>query len=248
MNKFNLYYVLIVGFAIIVSISSCNNEVETIDTNNFGYEFYPLSTGKTWVYTSDSVVIYNGGSLRDTFHSFIKEVVGESFLDANGDTLYHLHRYFKRNESDEWQRTNTWTSSKDKSRVIRTEENIKFIKMVFPVSGGLRFDANAFVDKNQKVQVAGELLKPYDNWQPRMEAIDLELQYKGSKVKSLFINLVDDSSIIDRRKVHEFYGKGIGLLKKEMIIMDLDSDKPTEPWDKKSKKGFIHTLTLIDNN
>lgn len=248
MNKFNLYLLFTIGLALIGGLSSCDNEVETIDASNFGYEFYPLKIGKTWVYASDSIIVYNGGSRRDTFHSFIKEEVGDSFLDVSGDTIFNLHRYFKRKESDDWQRINTWTTSKDKNRVIRIEENIKFIKMIFPVSGGLRFDANAFVDEDQKVQVAGELLEPYDNWQPRMEATDLEFQYKEAKVKSLFINLVDDSSIIDRRKAHEFYGHGIGLLKKEMIIMDLDSDKISEPWEKKSIKGFVHTLTLIDHN
>lgn len=247
MNKFNLILCFVTSM-VILGLTSCSDEVETIDAANFGYEFYPLATGKTWIFASDSIIIYNGGSRKDTVHSLIKEEVGDSFSDINGDTLYNLHRYFKRNETDEWQRINTWTTSKDKNRVVRTEENIRFIKMVFPVKSGLRFDANAFVDEDQKVQIAGELIEPYDNWNPRMEATDLEWQYKDAKVKSLFINLVDDSSIIDRRKVHEFYGHGIGLLKKEMIVLDLDGNRPNDPWQTKAQKGFIHTLTLIDHN
>ena len=74
----------------------------------------------------------------------------------SGDTIYKLNRFFKRNEADPWQRINTWTIQKNKSNAIRTEENIKFVKLVFPVKEGLRFDGNVYVNEDLKVEVGGE--------------------------------------------------------------------------------------------
>ena len=140
--------------------------------------------------------------------------------------------------------TNTWTTYIDKTRAIRTEENLKFVKLVFPVKKGLRWDGNIFLDKDIKIDVAGESIEAYKNWKYRMEEISDDFNFDGKVVEAIKVNLVDDSSIIDRRKVTEYYGKDIGLLQKEMIILDSDGSKSIEPWEKKAQKGFIHILTL----
>jgi len=234
--------------AVIALIISCSKETEPVDESTFGYDFFPITKGKSWIYASDSILYDNGGSKVDTFSSFIKEEVGDSFVDETGITVYKLNRYFKRNPTDVWSRTNTWTTYTDKTRAIRTEENLKFIKLVFPLKKGLRWDGNVFLDEDIKIDVAGESIEAYKNWKHRMEEIDEDFSFNGSNVKSVRVNLVDDASIIDRRKVTEYYGKGIGLLKKEMIILDSDGSRPNDPWEKKAQKGFIHTLELIEVN
>lgn len=63
--------------------------------------------------------------------------------------------------------------------------------------------------------MAGESIEAYKNWKHKMEEIDENFNFNGTDVKSVRVNLVDDASIIDRRKVTEYYGKGIGLLKRK---------------------------------
>lgn len=230
----------------VVVILSCNKETQPVDESTFGYDFFPITKGKSWIYASDSIIYDNGGTKIDTFSSFIKEEVGDSFVDETGITVYKLNRFFKRNPNDVWSRTNTWTTYTDKTRAIRTEENLKFIKLVFPLKKGLRWDGNVFLDEDIKIDVAGESIEAYKNWKHKIEEIDENFNFNGTDVKSVRVNLVDDASIIDRRKVTEYYGQGIGLLKKEMIILDSDGSRPNDPWEKKAQKGFIHTLTLIE--
>lgn len=248
MNKFVPLTILLTICLTVVFLPSCNKETEKLDESVFGYDFFPLAPNKSWTYMSDSIVYSNGGSSRDTFKSFIREQVGEALVDASGNTFYKINRFFKRNETDNWTKINTWTVTKDKSRAIRTEENIKFVKLVFPIKKGLRFDGNVFVDEDLKIDVNGEILEPYKNWKHRIEEISEPFTFNGTNVPSLKINLVDETSIIDRRKVTEYYGENIGLVKKEMTILDSDGSRPNDPWDKKAQKGFIHTLTLIDYN
>jgi hypothetical protein len=232
----------------VIVLLSCGKESQPVDESTFGYDFFPIIKGKSWVYASDSIIYDNGGSKIDTFSSFIKEEIGDSFVDETGITVYKLNRYFKRNPSDVWSRTNTWTTYTDKTRAIRTEENLKFIKLVFPLKKGLRWDGNVFLDEDIIIEVAGESIEAYKNWKHKMEEIDENFNFNGTDVTSVRVNLVDDASIIDRRKVTEYYGKGIGLLKKEMIILDSDGSRPNDPWEKKAQKGFIHTLSLIEVN
>lgn len=232
----------------VIVLLSCSKETQLVDESTFGYDFFPITKGKSWVFASDSIIYDNGGTKIDTFVSFIKEEVGDSFVDETGITVYKLNRYFKRNPNDVWSKTNTWTTYTDKTRAIRTEENLKFIKLVFPLKKGLRWDGNVFLDEDIKIDVAGESIEAYKNWKHKMEEIDENFNFNGTDVKSVRVNLVDDASIIDRRKVTEYYGKGIGLLKKEMIILDSDGSRPNDPWEKKAQKGFIHTLRLIEVN
>ena len=61
--------------AIMVGIS-CTKETEPVDESTFGYDFIPVTKGKSWIYVSDSIIYDNGGTKIDTFVSFIKEEIG----------------------------------------------------------------------------------------------------------------------------------------------------------------------------
>ncbi|MBK9735720.1 MAG: hypothetical protein IPO92_12440 [Saprospiraceae bacterium] len=228
--------------------AACSTETTVLDESTFGYDFFPVNKGKSWIYSSDSIIYDNSGTKIDTFRSFIREEIGESFKDDEGNTVYKVLRSFKRKSTDNWSRLNTWTTSIDKTRAIRTEENLKFVKLVFPVKKGLRWNGNIFLDVDQKIDVVGETIEPYKNWKHRMEEIDEIYNFNGQNIPAIHINLVDQTSIIDRRKATEYYGKGIGLLKRELIILDSDGTRPNDPWEEKAQKGFIHILTLIEVN
>lgn len=246
MNTNTAGYFCILFFCGILCFHSCTEKTEAGDLNAFGYSFYPVAKGKSWVYTSDSIIYSSGGTRIDTVRSFIKEEIVDTFVNEERNTVFKIDRFFRRQVSDPWLRINSWTTFKDQTRAIRTEENLKFVKLVFPVKTGLRWDGNVFVDKNIKISVAGESLEAYKNWKYRMEDIAFKYNFAGQTINAIKVNLVDDSSIIDRRKVTEYYGNNIGLLKKEMTILDGDGSKPNEDWTRKAQKGFIHTLTLIE--
>lgn len=231
-----------------VFVTSCESETEPIDESTFGYDYFPVTVGKSWIYTSDSIILSSGGTKRDTFRSFIREVVGDSFTDAAGNPAFKLNRFYKRNETDTWISINTWTTSIDKSMAIRTEENIRQVKLVFPIKKGLRWNGNVFLNEDLTVDVGGEPITLYKGWSPRMVEIDQSYDFKGQQVPSILVNLAEDDTILNFRDVTEYYGKGIGLLKREMIVYDSDGSRPNDAWESKAQKGFKHVLTLIEVN
>lgn len=236
------YLLLAIGLA----FSSCTQNYEEVDATTFGFEYYPVETGRSWVYLSDSIVYSRGGNQIDTFTSYIKEEIGDYIEDLEGNRIYKIFRSMKRDEDGIWQRLNTWTTYVDKSRAIRTEENIKLIKMVFPLRLNQRFDGNAFVDENYKILVNGELMDVYKDWRHRVERLGGKEEFNGDEVETCYINLVEDESIIDKRDVKEIYAKGIGLLRKSKLVLELNASQPNTAWNEKITRGFIHTLTLIE--
>ncbi|KXK40432.1 MAG: hypothetical protein UZ09_BCD002000402 [Bacteroidetes bacterium OLB9] len=224
----------------------CISEVEIPDTSDYGYEYFPIEKGRSWIYQSDSIVFYNSGQEVDTFRSYLKEEIGDIIKDIDGTEIHKVKRYFKRNESDPWTPIHTWTTSLRDNKALRTEENLKFIKMVFPIKENLNFDGNLYIDPEIRIEVQGEALEPYKVWKTRIEDIDTLIRFHDTDLACMMIHLVDDTTIVDRRRVYEFYGKGIGLVRKEMILVDTDSSKPDTPWENKILKGFIHTLQLLE--
>ncbi len=225
---------------------SCTQNTEEADTSMFGYEYFPLQTGKTWIYQSDSIIYSRGGTQIDTFRSFIREEVGDFTEDIEGNKEYKIFRSMRRNNDDAWTRLNTFTAYVDKTRAIRKEENIKLVKLVFPIKENQRFDGNVFVDKSNKIIIGGEVMDVYKDWRHRIEKVGQDYDFKGTNVKTCHINLVEDESILDKRDVKEIYAENIGLLEKTMLVLELNPSQTTRPWNEKITRGFIHHLTLIE--
>jgi hypothetical protein len=205
-----------------------------------------LVSGKRYLYQSDSIVFLGIEKRWDTLQSQIMEVVGDTFMDVEGKTVYKIERFFRRDQAQEWRQINTWTAYRDASKAVRTEENLSFIKLVFPIRKLLRWQGNAFMDTRIKVEVGGSLIEPYEDWKHRIEEVGEMYAFQGKEVSALRVSLVDYTDILSKREVEEWYGKDVGLLKREAIIVDLNGNKPADPWEKKVQSGFIHTLTLLD--
>lgn len=245
MANFRFLFIMIF-ITLMIGISACTSEMEEVDKSNLGYEYYPLEMGREWTYQSDSIIFSKSGAHTDTISAFIKEMITDTLRDVEGNLIHKIERFIRRSTSEDWNRINTWFVNKDKSKVLRTEENIPLIKLVFPLKKGLRFDSNTFFNEDIKSEVGGEFISVYSGWRPQVESLDADVIYNNTILSGLEINVVNLETIIDLRKVKEYYVKGIGLVRKEMTILDTDGNNPNQLWDVKTKKGFKHTLQLVD--
>jgi hypothetical protein len=223
----------------------CTETIEEPRPIDFNYSYFPIKLGAEYIYQSDSIVYNNGGLNIDTFSSQIREVVQDSFLNIDGEIEYTLARYYRRIATQEWTPINRWSIGRNAEFATRTEENLKFVKMIFPPKLGLRWNGNRFFDDNQKIEVAGELVKIYNDWTSKIFKTDVEITANDKKYSAIEIEVVDLNSLIERRLVKEWYAKDVGFLRRESIILDSDTSKPNEPWDKRAQKGYIHTYQLL---
>jgi hypothetical protein len=234
---------------ILLTISiSCENEIED-RPGNLGSEYFPITEGKYIIYESDSIVIDDGGSKKDTLRSFIREEIGEVFTDLEGKEVNKVYRYFKRNSEDKWTLSDVWTTQKNESNALKTEENLKFIKFIFPPIKNTRWDGNAFFNTNTEQEIAGEPIKIYEGWNYRIKESD-ELFEINSFVfdNTVLVEQANFETAISIRESQERYAPEIGLIYKYMRIFDSQNSDATIPWEDRAEAGFIHTLKIIDFN
>jgi hypothetical protein len=239
------------GLVMTLAFLSCGNEIEEVDKSTFGYQYFPLEIGQYKIYAADSITFTSGGASIDTGQYFIKEEVVEILEDTNGDSLYRIERSLRDNEDAEWQVRDVWVAGKNESIAFRTEENLKFIKLVFPMKLGDSWNGNIFFDPYIEIDVKGEQIEVYKNWDYRFLEEIAQVEMEGITFNDVrVIQQADFESSIELRLSKEYYAEGIGLIYQEMLILDTQciEDCIGLSWEEKAERGFILKQNLIEYN
>ena len=176
--------------------------------------------------------------------------ITQRFEDVEGEEFYRLERSVRRDLADPWQIADVWLVSRDDEGAYRTEENLRFIKLVFPLTENRTWDHNAFIDDQMFITIAGgETIQMFRNWQSSVETLTSTQNVEGEEFNEVAVVIhVDDENVIERRYVEEQYAKGIGLIYREMLILDTQNTTSTGTWREKAEEGFIVRQQLIQRN
>ncbi len=126
---------------ILLLAASCKKKDTTI---NYGYHYFSYDEGQYVVY--DVIDIFHDVALipaHDTDTYQIKEVVGESFTDEEGDEARKLRRYYRDNDSLPWAVKDVWAIKRTAVNAEVVEENDRYVKMAFAISYDKDWDCNA---------------------------------------------------------------------------------------------------------
>lgn len=253
----------IIAFCLLILGSfGCNKTV--LDENfqvNLGHEYFPLEVGKYIVYEVDSIYYYFndeiGGIAKVESSSQIREEIVDTLRDNIGRQTFIIHRFYRKNDSQPWQIKDAWTSLKETQSAEKVEENLRFVKMVFPVEEDQTWDGNLFVDEEQNVPFiqfpSGDVLSivMFKNWSYSVLSKDSPDVIGGNIFdETLQIIQADDENLIEKRYSVEKYAKNVGLIYKEQQILDTQciSECIGQPWEDKAEKGFILRMNAIDFN
>jgi hypothetical protein len=246
---------------ILFAFFACERVVETLDP--ISYDYFPLSTNKFKTYKIDSTVYdeYNCSVVLTSY--YIKEITGAEGTDAEGDPYYPVYRYITYDTSQPWVLLNIWTEKIEDNQVQRVEDNQRLIKLVFPVLNDKRWDGIPYIRRDTLVPLRGGVIDMYKDWD------DFVIHNVGETfvdtvsgtlyTDAVQISQVDKTNNIERRFSREVYAKDIGMVYREMWILDTQcrtnctgvGDIATcifTQWEDKAEKGFIITQSLIDYN
>ena len=119
------------------------------------------------------------------------------------------------------------------------------------------WDGNLWIDKEREIEIAGERIRPFKNWDYSVDSIDVICQIGQFTFDStLVITEADDNNVIERRFSRAWYAKHIGLVKKEQWILDsqycnqipIPTDCTSIPWEQKAEKGYILRQVVLEYN
>jgi len=229
-------------------IFSCENETIEVTGEPVGRSYFPLSVGSEWIYQVDSIIYDESQATVDTTSGFVRELITEQLNDGS----YRIERYFSRQLSSDWEITDVWSARYEDTRAVRNEENLSFIKLVFPPALDVDWDGNSLFDENVFVTVAGELLQPYKFWDYRITEIDgtynLENNVLSDVVTVSQVNNrdVENPNLVERRVAIEQYADNVGLVFKQMEILDSRGNYPAgTPFEDRIERGFRMEQRLI---
>lgn len=197
-------------FALSAFLIGCDNKYKDPDPQLMGYTYYPLEVGDYRVYDVTDTRYLNNQASTSQFQ--LRERVDTSFLDQTGQLVYKIIRSVRQNGQSPWLDDSVITVVKTETMVLRTQNNTKVVKLVFPVKEGKNWAGDAFntgiangVDPNESLPNRKEEYK----YGPVGEPYDLEGQTYPKTVTVTQGFPVDDVQLDDRKEV---YAEGIGLI------------------------------------
>ncbi|MEL6945639.1 MAG: hypothetical protein AAFO82_23530, partial [Bacteroidota bacterium] len=161
-----------------------------------------------------------------------------------------IERSERKDENEEWTIKDVYSTYLTEEQAVRTEENLTFIKMIFPVSRGKNWEGLGF-SKDKRVIIAGESIEMFKNWESIITQVK-EPMLLGSFAFDdvMTIEVARDTNAIELRSGFEKYAKGIGLVYRELSILNTQNVVIEEDilWGDKAQEGFILYQRLIDHN
>lgn len=232
---------------LLIGLGACDTTPDTYQTD-LQEDYYPLEIGRSWTYQVDSVIYSpTGDSSYFNTSNQLQEVVVDSFVDGAGITQFRIEQFTRPNDTTPWQSTQVLSAWIDAERGFRTENNLTFIKLLFPPEPFQRWDGNAYIDETTQVRVGGELVELFKGWDYETlsagEAEQIGMQSYG---EVLTIQPAQSENLIELREVQEKYARGVGLVYRKMRILDTQNIDGTLEWEERAEQGFILTQTLID--
>lgn len=159
---------VIAAIVFISAFFSCKKESSAVYTNAAAY--YPLQSGRVWVYRLDSTTIPAFGTSLVMISYHLKDSIGISFLDNTGRESWPVYRFITDTlEEKPWQNISTYyvTSAGNNIEVV-DDNNLRFIKLVSPVSAGINWTGNSYIDTRS----ASTPFQYLDGWNYVYTAID----------------------------------------------------------------------------
>lgn len=194
-------------YLLILFFFACDNEKAVPDLSGWGYEYFPLERNGYRIYDV-SIIDYSILGNIDSSSYLLKEVVSDSFLTLDNEYAYILSRYKKGNSDAEWELDSVWTAIRDKEKAVVKENNVPFVKIVFPIGENKQWDGN-------KMNTVGE---------EKYFMTGIGQAYKiGDKVypeTMVIVQKDNPDTLLVRERKFEIYGKNIGLIYKENIHLN----------------------------
>ncbi|MFC5407974.1 hypothetical protein ACFPMF_01545 [Larkinella bovis] len=194
-----------------------------------GREYFPLETGLFRIYdVTEQRFSLNGPPTTHTYQ--LRELISQSYDDPSIGTSFRVERTRRANDLDNWQPDSARTVRLWEDQLIQTENNIPYVKLIFPVMPQ-KWDGNAY-------NALGE-----DEYQLRHTGQPLTV-LNQSFAETATVVQQNDSTLVNQDKRLEVYARNVGLIYKETVQLQFCSASPACVGKAQIDYGFRQYLRL----
>ena len=222
MNKRILF---LLSFFTLFACTDDEGEAPAIDD---GFDYAPLAVGQSSIFQIDSIIYDDFNSSSDTISFQRKEEIVNSFIDDAGVEAFRIELSRRANDTSAWQLIRVFTSRKNNTRYVRTDNNIATILLVFPPEKGTEWDGNLLNTKEESEFTYTSVDQTETINQQEYQPVVTVLQE-------------DEFNRIQQFFTEEKYAKGVGLVyrKDKQLETELNGD---------IRNGYDATIRLMEFN
>jgi len=218
--------------SLLVIFSACTKENETYFAS-LDKDYYPIESGAYNTYEVIEINIDAPSNVYDTLEYQLKELIGGAYQDDLGIKSYLLLRYKRGNANQTWNISDVWSAQYNDYRLFITEENIRYVKMIFPLAINKTWDGNAYNTLN---------INDYE-----ITGLDESFILNGQPFDSVLTIIHEaDSSLIHKNYALEQFARDTGLIYKEKTYINSQEIEPDVPLEDRVTTGTIYKQTFIE--
>ena len=221
----------VIFFLILITSSCQDSPVEPVP---FDTSYFPLSTGKFIIYEVDSIVMSDFFNTTDTVHYQLMEAVDSAYTDAGGRQAFRIVRSRLDSLNGAWRIIDVWSANVTETTAEKVEENLRFIKLSFPVLLNKTWAGNSYINTDSP-------LVYLDDWEYKYtdvnEAFDT---YAGTFDSVITVLQHEDINAIQTVLYQEKYAKQVGMIYKE------EQNFETQPGS--YPNGYILKMMIVQHN
>jgi len=199
-------------YLLLIACFSCHKSIEI--PPDFGYDYFPGTTGGYIIYDVDSISYRQLPTIDTVYYKFqVKEKVDTQYTDNEGRPTLKIIRYKKIYNDTipysqmSWEFQDVWAANITKTTAEVVEENVRFVKLIFPVKKNATWNGNAQNTLGQ--------------WDYKYSEIDAGASVGGiSFEKTARVTQKYFLSAINKQNYYERYAKNVGMIYR--IIEDYD--------------------------
>ena len=139
-KKFTPFYLL----AIVITLFSCTKEKVDYGTD-FTRGYYPLKFGKYVVYDVDSTLWDDFLKVKTLHHYQMRYLCVDTFRDNQFRVSYRMDVAIRLNNTLPWKEHHVFYVTETSTHLEYVEDNLRFIKLVFPISNNITWDGNSMI-------------------------------------------------------------------------------------------------------
>lgn len=243
-----------------LTISSCKKKI-SFPGNVLTNYYIPLQVGKYITYRMDSLTFYYYGQ-SDTITSYLaKDSVEQKTMDGTGATVWLVTRYLSDTTGSFWSPSMTYVVSPSNSAIDVTENNLRFVKLGFPMDLGFSWTGNTYLPYN-----------PYQDLFYYSDYINLDLtdwNYVYTQVNQPFtvengttfdsattilqvadstnVPIANPTAFAANTYWSETYAKSIGMIYRYTVMWEYQPPTP-DGSQEAYKIGFALRMSIVDHN
>jgi len=193
---------------------SCQKDNPLPPAINYGYNYFPNTAKHYIIYNVDSTVRNTLKATPDTTYKYqIKEEIDSIFPDGSGRPTQRVVRYKRADSTKPWLVEKVWSANLTSLNAQRDEDNIIYVRLIFPVKLNATWNGNAYNTINNN-----------DGSSYQYTSVDQPFTWNNTKFDSTLVVIEDSTqNFVSHRFYMERYARNVGRIYRKYIDLESDS-------------------------